>query len=199
MYRPALIVALIVCTGLLAGASSVQQLSVTELINGSDLIFEGHVVELRTVGDGTSQIFTRVTFEVQDLIKGQSPGSRIELDFLGGTIGGLTLTISDMRLPKLGETGIYFVESPKRRQVHPLYGWDQGHFLVTTDPSGVETITTFDRRPVGAVLPDAPADDASQMNPTVVRGVSVAEPSSRSRGLTVEGFKQRIKQLAGLR
>jgi len=200
MYRSALAILLILSAGLLAEGSSVQQLSVTELVNGSDLIFKGHVVELRSLEDpAPPEIFTRVTFEVQETIKGQSPGSRIELDFLGGTVGGLTLTISDMRLPKVGETGIYFVESTKRRQVHPLYGWDQGHFLVTTNPRGIEIVTTFDRRPVWAILPDAPADDTIQMHPTVARGLSIAGPSSSNTGLSVEEFKQRIKQLAGVK
>ena len=195
MYRPALIVALIVCTGLLAGASSVQQLSVTELINGSDLIFEGHVVELRTVGDGTSQIFTRVTFEVQDLIKGQSPGSRIELDFLGGTIGGLTLTISDMRLPKLGETGIYFVESPKRRQVHPLYGWDQGHFVLVRDKND-RTERVFSRSGSPITGFSNPARKAVQLSNGIAFGLSTADSASRAAAMALRDFKKRILEIA---
>ena len=197
MYRSILVVAFIVSAGLFAEASSVQQLSVSELVQGSDLIFKGHVLELRSLKDSTPEIFTRVTFQVQELIKGQNPGRRIELDFAGGTVGGLTLSISDMRIPKVGETGIYFVESTKRRQVHPLYGWDQGHFLVATNKSGVEIVTTLDRRPVSAVLPDTPANDANPTHPTVVRGVSLA--GSSTNALSVEEFKQRIKQLAGVK
>jgi len=118
-----LVVAFIVSAGLFAEASSVQQLSVSELVQGSDLIFKGHVLELRSLKDSTPEIFTRVTFQVQELIKGHNPGRRIELDFAGGTVGGLTLSISDMRIPKVGETGIYLSSLQSAvRFIHSMVG-----------------------------------------------------------------------------
>ena len=44
------------------------------------------------------------------------------------------LVITDMRMPEIGESGIYFIETLGQQQVHPLIGWQQGHYRVIIDP-----------------------------------------------------------------
>ena len=99
-------------------ASTVIQVSIQEMVATSEFVFEGTVVGQEAVRpDGSSNIFTRVTFAVSDVLKGDYDTSTVSLYFMGGTIGSLTLSISDMQIPKNGERGIYFVESFANRQV----------------------------------------------------------------------------------
>jgi hypothetical protein len=185
------LLAIVGCASLIA--SSVEQVSMTQVTKGSELIFRGRVLETRSLREGTSAIFTRVSFQVLDVLKGPQVGDRIELDFMGGKIGTLELRVADMRLPTLGETGIYFVESLKRRQVHPLYGWQQGHYLTNKDASGTERVRTVHGKPVMSVSEDGPPNS----NPALVtpRGLITTQSVQPGSGLTVADFKRRIQQI----
>jgi hypothetical protein len=124
-------------------ASTILAVSFENIVNNSELIFEGQVVTQetrRSKQDGTP--FTYSTFQVLDVIKGRVPaGGYLTLGFAGGTIDGMTLEVHDLRMPVLNEKGIYFVESMDKELVNPLYGWQQGHYLVIKDAgTGVEKV-----------------------------------------------------------
>lgn len=176
-----------------AFASSVEQVSMAEVTKGSELVFRGLVIETRGVREGTTAIFTRVTFQVLDVFKGPKVPEQIELDFMGGKLGTLELSVADMRYPRIGESGIYFVESLKRKQVHPLYGWQQGHFLVSRDPSGTERVRTAYDKPVTSILSDGPARAAQ--SEIIARGVLTVQSASLNEGMTVSEFKRRIQEI----
>lgn len=196
MKKCRLAIVFAVLAGLLVGAASgstIQQVTVEEMIAGSELIFEGKVLSSvsRLLPDG-SQIRTYVTFEITDLIKGQHANRTIELSFLGGSVGDLSLVVSEMKLPQPGERGVYFVESVIRRQVHPLYGWDQGHFLVTPDERGTDRIRTRDQRKVTAIaLRDA--DRTPALSTGAAAGVRTSRQGAE-RGLSAIEFKRTLRQ-----
>ena len=126
-----------------AQASTILAVSFEEAVQNSELVFEGRVISQETRRsplDGSP--FTYFTFRVLDTLKGSVPTrGEITLGFAGGTIDGMTLEVSDLRMPVLNEKGIYFVESLKSQLVNPLYGWQQGHFLVVKDAvTGVEKV-----------------------------------------------------------
>ena len=175
-------------------ATSVRQVTVQEMIDACEFVFEGRVVEIspRMAPDG-SKISTYITFEIIEIIKGNHPGGRIELSFLGGTVGDLTLAISEMHMPELGEKGIYFVESLGRRQVHPFYGWDQGHFLIKTGSDGAERVTTRSRKPVLG-LDSGQIRNLNSLSSGVASGVSISDESDRG-GITVIQFKQSLRDM----
>ncbi|MAF33092.1 MAG: hypothetical protein QF876_02965 [Desulfobacterales bacterium] len=123
----------------IAKATTILEVSFAEVIQGAELIFEGRVLSEETRPspiDGRP--FTYFTFEIIDVINGPYSGNYIELGFAGGTLRGLTLSVSNMRMPEIGERGVYFVESLTQELVHPLYGWHQGHYLVVTDPANLQ-------------------------------------------------------------
>ena len=95
-----LLLVAIACTRLIA--SSVEQVSMTEVAKGSELIFRGRVLEVRSIREGTGAIFTHVTFQIIEVYKGPSVGDRIELDFMGGKLGTLELNVADMLFPVIG-------------------------------------------------------------------------------------------------
>jgi hypothetical protein len=182
-------------------ASSVREVSLNEMLQQSQFVFEGTVTAIEARENSQKRIHTFVTFEIKDIIKGKYPSNIITLSFLGGTVGDVTMAVSDMRLPQIGEHGIYFVESLERLQVHPLYGWSQGHFIVERDVTGSERIMTNRRLPIIAVT-DAMQD--GQMTPGkesiqdlsrgVVRDFVVAQDK---KGLTVDDFKRILHERIG--
>ena len=125
-----------------ANASIIVQASFDEVAQKAEFVFEGRVISKETrPSPMNNRPVTYFTFEIIDIIKGSYSEGTLELGFAGGTLNGLTLSVSDMHMPEIGEKGIYFVESLTMELVHPLYGWHQGHFLVTEDPSdGTEKV-----------------------------------------------------------
>lgn len=182
-----------------SNASSVVEVSMDEMLQQSQLVFEGTVTAISAKENSQKRIHTYVTFEVKDILKGEYPGNTLTLRFLGGTVGDLTLAVSDMRLPQEGEHGIYFVESLERFQVNPLYGWSQGHFIVERDATGSERVMTNRRLPVTGVMadmPDEPMTPAKERIQALSKGVSrdivVAQEGKDNRGMPVDEFKKAL-------
>ncbi len=178
------------------GATAIQQMGLSEVLNGSELVFEGRVVgaEVRP-GPDQRQIYTYVTFQVMDVIKGKAPGDTVQLAFTGGSLGDLTLHVSDMHIPSIGERGFYFVESLQRPQTNPFYGWDQGHYVVRADPvDGQEKVYTRGLHAVTAFSSQAPARPQG-LSRGYALGLSVRRDQASTGALSVEEFKQGLRDL----
>ena len=122
-----------------ANATTILKLDFEQVCKGAELIFEGRVISKETrLSPASGNPFTYFIFEIIDIIKGSYPESTIQLAFMGGEKDGHVMSVRGMRLPEVNERGIFFVESTKNEQVHPLIGWDQGHYLVLSDPSNGE-------------------------------------------------------------
>ena len=130
-------------------ASTVLKVSFDQVCHGAELIFEGRVVSKESrLSPASGNPFTYFTFEIIDVVEGSYSNSTIELGFMGGPKGDYVMTVSDMRMPEIGERGIYFVENLSVQQVHPLCGWHQGHYLVLSDPAGdKERVVPVQRKP----------------------------------------------------
>jgi hypothetical protein len=158
-----------------ADASMFMQANFDDVVQGSELIFEGRVVSKQVRPfPANGKPFTYFTFKIIDVVKGSYPHPTIEIGYMGGTIGDVRLKVSDMQMPEVGERGVYFVETLSQQQIHPLFGWQQGHYLVTTDQQTGKDI----------VLPVAQEKS--------VEGISRAVHT-----LTVESFKQSIRNAVG--
>ena len=201
--RAILIVLLLmpICYG---NATSVREVSMNELLQQSQLVFEGTVTAIEARQNSQNRIHTYVTFEITDIIKGEYPSSIITLRFLGGTIDDVTMVVSDMRLPQEGEHGIYFVESLERFQVNPLYGWSQGHFIMERDGTGSERVMTNRRLPVTGVI-DYMSDEPTGLGKErmqalsrgVVRDLVVVQEGEDNKGMTVDEFKKVLHKRMG--
>ena len=130
-------------------ASSVKQVDVSELIEQSELVFEGRV--LATLGQWNASetlITTLITFEVLDVLAGDYNKKKLKLRFVGGTVGTESIEAKGLRQPEVGEKGIYFVRSLSRNLVNPLVGWSQGQFLLEGNGFGSDVVMTDDHQPV---------------------------------------------------
>jgi len=175
--------------------TSVRAVSMAEMLQQSELVFEGRVVDLRADRDpGTGVIRTYVIFEILDVLKGEYSNDAIMLSFLGGTVGGATMAVGDMQIPEIDEKGIYFVESLQRRQVHPFYGWSQGHFLVVADEQGVERVLTKAKRPVAAMAPSSKRK-MQGLSEGTAGGLTVTEGDYRTDAMTITDFKQQLSTM----
>ena len=134
-FRLWLVVGVIgLCCCATASATTVIPPTFEEMTDRAELIFVGKVVgsraEMRTVGTNRV-IFTLVEFERQEVLKGEA-GRSITLQFLGGTVGDVTLEIAGVPKFNLGDREFLFVER-NEVQFCPLVGVFHGKFGVRKD------------------------------------------------------------------
>ena len=131
---------------------------------------------------------------------GDVPG--LELRFSGGTVNGETVEVSGLRLPEVGEQGIYFIESVSRNLVNPLLGWSQGHYLILED-GGERLISTADEQLITAIQPVSNVPSSLRRARRLIEGsgdtaegvVSSESVSDQGTAMTVDQFKDEIRAL----
>ena len=133
-----------------ANATTVIPPTFEELTDRAELVFVGKVVssrsEWRTVGT-KRVIFTLVEFERQEVLKGQA-GTSVTLQFLGGTVGDMTLEVAGVPKFNIGDREILFVEG-NGVQFCPLVGVFHGKFGVRKDEmTGREIVLMHNGKPL---------------------------------------------------
>ncbi len=176
-------------------AASVREVTMAEMLQMCQFVFEGKVISTEAKEDNNKRIHTFVTFRIQEIIKGEHPNDTVTLTFLGGTVGDVTMMVSDMKFPEVREHGIYFVESMKRQQVNPLYGWSQGHFLVEIDDKGTERVLTRSKQPVTEVQRTS-AQAPTRLSTGIARGLTLGREQG-AKGLTLGEFKKALHERLG--
>jgi hypothetical protein len=119
--------------------------SFDDLVAAADTVFLGRVVDSRPFWDEGSwgrAIVTRVVIAVDRVYKG-SPATQVSLEFLGGTLDGLTLSVDALPTFRPGDRDVLFVSSAAR-QVNPIVGSTVGRVRVVRDDRGLETVAAFD-------------------------------------------------------
>ncbi len=184
-------------------ATTILGMDIDKVAADAEFVFEGEVINSETRQDSNSGIIsTYVTFQINDVIKGDYSGDSVELKFMGGVFNGEIVQVSGMRIPQMSEQGIYFVESMSRDLVNPLIGWSQGHFIIVDD-NGIRRISTADKQPVLEVEAVSKIPRSIKKPLTVVEGnsdiaagvMTETSPIMTQRALTVDEFKSRIADL----
>jgi hypothetical protein len=178
-----------------AHATSIRGVTLKEMLLNSQLVFEGLVTESHTKQTPSGIISTSITFTITETIKGDHSGNMLTLEFLGGTVGSARAVVSGMQLPQLGEHGIYFVEAPGRKQVNPLYGWSQGHFIVKKDSAGTERVMTNRGIPVTGIEDISLATQAVGISSGVAKGVVTAADRPAGLALSIQEFKISLREM----
>lgn len=186
-------------------ASSIERVAVERMLRESSLAFEGvvtrHEPAFQTVA---GSVRTCVWFDVLDVLKGATPEEEIRLCFSGGTVGDLSFVVTGSVIPKVGEWGVYFVETTEKQLVNPLFGWAQGHFRIERSDaargvSGKQAepsnrVLTYGRRPV-LDLELGTTDPTLQLSAGVAAGVTEGSPKEMDGALDSEEFKLKIRAL----
>ncbi|HHJ38467.1 MAG: hypothetical protein AXA67_12955 [Methylothermaceae bacteria B42] len=174
-------------------ATAIRQVNLEEMLRQSELVFDGVVVNTEVKENAYGRLATEITFKVIDVLKGDPGGSTITLVFMGGTKDGKTLKVGEMDYPAIGERGIYFVESLKRRLVNPLFGWSQGRFIVIKDEDGTHRVYTAQKTPVTGLI-SSPIPPSRQFSRGVAQGVQTSKQALTKNALSIQQFKRQLKE-----
>src|SRR5437762_2541149 len=173
-----------------ANATSVVAPAFEEMVDKADLVFVGKVIgsraEWRSVGPDRV-IFTLVEFETQQVLKGNA-GASVTLQFLGGTVGAVTLEVADIPRFNIGEREFLFVEG-NGIQFCPLVGVFHGKFGVRHDEkSGRDIVVTHAGKPLRDVA-EIGAGEGAEFGG---RRPRLSIPAEREP-MSVEDFKERVR------
>ena len=130
MRKPRLLISflLILFFSSVSHATTVQRLTLDDLVRKAHKIVVGKIVKSRSFWSGNAKlILTAYTVEVEETIKGE-PSHTIELTTIGGTVGDRTLHVAGMPSFAAGENAILFVENSG--VFSTVVGLEQGRFTV---------------------------------------------------------------------
>lgn len=137
----------VVTVGTLALVSSAAlaarpgDLSIDQLTRNAGAIVEGQVTAVRS--DWTSnhtQIYTTVTLQVSQVLKGSISGSHMDLRLLGGTVDDITMMIVDQPAFEVNERVFLFLRPNYEVRDIPLVGQSAGKFRVEVDANGADVL-----------------------------------------------------------
>ncbi|MCV6626292.1 MAG: hypothetical protein OIF38_09355 [Cellvibrionaceae bacterium] len=193
MKKPLFLSILLMSLSAFAQATTILQRSFEDIAKTSEVVFEGEVISIETIGDHPKKAATLVTLKVFEVLRGELNEPTITLRYTGGVVNGLRLRIGGMTTPTLGEHGIYFVEKTDGSVIHPLSGWNQGHFLVkgsgaekTVHASSGESIRGIKSSTHRQVKHNA-------LNQKTALGVELGKGSDKA--ISLQDFKKSVKAI----
>ncbi len=117
-------------------AGSVVAYNLEQMTDRADLIFMGHVVGKRAEWSADrARIYTLVTFEVDDYLKGGNEARVTTVRLLGGQVGRYLAMVSGTPQFGIGEEVLLFCAGGGAR-IPSVLGLSLGKFSITTDGSG---------------------------------------------------------------
>lgn len=134
-----------------ARATTVIPPTFESLVSSANTIFVGEVINVRAEWIATPQgraIMTHVIFKVEDVWKGAA-GAVTQLDFMGGTVGAMTMEVVGMPTFHDGQRSVLFV-SGEVKSASPLVGFFHGRLRIERDINGVDRVRTYDGRSLGS-------------------------------------------------
>jgi hypothetical protein len=176
-----------------ANATTVIPPTFEEMTDRADLVFVGKALssrsEWRSVGTNRV-IFTLVDYETHDVLKGNGDKS-VTLQFLGGTVGEVTMEVSGVPKFNVGERVILFVEK-NGIQFCPLVGVFHGKFGLRRDEkTGRDIVLMHDGKPLRDVA-EIGTGEGAEFGP---KRRTLAIPSSPSREpLSADDFKVKVRE-----
>lgn len=178
-------------------ATSLRQLSISQVATQAELIFEGEVVaiESRWNADG-SHIQTFVTYRIAQVLKGTYASTALNLSFVGGSVDSTTERFDGLIYPEFGEHGIYFVENISQQQLNPLVGWSQGHYKIRRH-QGVDRMLTASDQPISEMQDRKAAGETSRFQTQIHRSAGSHASGLRvateiQSALSKKEFKRRL-------
>lgn len=125
----------------LAGATTVQKFSVSDLTKKSETIAMARVTDVSSRWDENhKEIYTYITLKVLDGVKGSHKNDVLTIRQLGGSVDNLISVVPGMPAFKTDEEVVVFL-SPKDRAGYPwVMGLQQGKYSVDTDANGFKQV-----------------------------------------------------------
>lgn len=114
-------------------ATTLARLSTEQLVDASELIVRGTVVEVWSELDERGAVWTRAQISVSEVMKGDAEVTTVVVDQQGGTYGGRTYESGAAARFSPGEDAVLFLERLESGRVVPV-GMVQGKYTVQMDP-----------------------------------------------------------------
>jgi hypothetical protein len=133
----ALIAALAISS--IATATSVQKFSVRDLATKSSSIAVARVTASESRWDG-GEIYTYITLQVSEGVKGARKGETLQLRQLGGQIGDIASIVPGMPSFKSNEEVLVFLTAPDKGGYRWVMGLEQGKYSISTDSKGKKNV-----------------------------------------------------------
>lgn len=115
-----------------ATATTLLKLDMNDLVDKSEAIVHGEVVELTPIKEN-GRIYTYIGLDVKDQLKGTS-SQRVEFRVLGGRIDDLVTIVHGSPHFVLGEEVLVFLERPVQDKPLVVTGMVQGKFSIAVGP-----------------------------------------------------------------
>jgi hypothetical protein len=116
-------VALLCCALITSASAEVgSPRDIAALTRGAGTVVIGHVVDIEarfaTNGFGDQLIVSTATLDVLETLKGPARTS-VRVSIEGGTVGDLTLKVSDMPSLRSGDRGVFFLDAEASGEFRP--------------------------------------------------------------------------------
>ncbi len=161
----------------MATASSGPRWSPEQLTDFSAAIVTGRVAALATATDATGGIYTYVTIDVTEVLKGSIPGAQVVLKQAGGVIGDLGLAVSGQAAFSVGEDVLVFAEvRPRDSTLYTTALW-QGKWVLEFDAATGARVAVQNDDSVRSGSTEMARLDFGAMRDAIVRR---AEPDRRA-------------------
>jgi len=125
MRRQIIASAALMATGLftaLVSASQSANVDIPTRARGADRVVVGTIVSVRAAFEknefGDELIVSHAVVEVDQNLKGNAPTAFVDVDVEGGTVGELTLKVSDLPSVERGDRGVFFLKRRGSSEVH---------------------------------------------------------------------------------
>ncbi len=123
---------------LVTGAETKKIWTIDALVRDSALIVHGNVTSARSEWNAAhTHIYTYVTIQTLEELKGGPTGGVVNLRLMGGTVDGIQLAIPEQVGFEIGEETVVFL-GPNPQAFFPVAGLQNGKFTVdsVTDSAG---------------------------------------------------------------
>lgn len=141
LFLVAAIAALALVGAQAAFATTVQKLSLQELTKKSDSIVMARVDDAVASWDaGHKEIYTYITLNVLQGVKGNKGATTITLRQLGGTVDNIASIVPGMPSFRKGEEVVVFLTQKDAAGYPWVMGLEQGKYSVSTGKNGVKMV-----------------------------------------------------------
>jgi hypothetical protein len=126
--------------------SQTHSAEIKSLAEGSDIIITGKVVAQNSVwNEDRTRIFTNVTIQVDEYLKGNNTGSRLIVSHQGGEIGEVGELYSHTPAFNNAEEVLLFIKKDNKDDTFEIYQGENGKLTILRDQNTNEKMTTWHR------------------------------------------------------
>ena len=122
-----------------ANATSLVKLSTEQLVDASDAVIRGKIIEIWTEQDRDGAVWTRAQVAVEHTYKGDSSQTAYVIDQIGGTWGQVRTIVHGGARFSVDENVVLFLEKLGNGRIVPV-GMKQGKYTLRLDPYSREMI-----------------------------------------------------------